>query len=39
VVDLAALEEYGVLGMITGKALYDGTLGLAEAIRLLKSQK
>jgi phosphoribosylformimino-5-aminoimidazole carboxamide ribotide isomerase len=39
VADLAPLEEYGVIGVITGKALYDGTLDLAKAIRLAKSQK
>jgi phosphoribosylformimino-5-aminoimidazole carboxamide ribotide isomerase len=36
---LTALEEYGVIGMITGKALYDGTLALAEAIGLANPQK
>lgn len=30
------LSEYGVIGMITGKAIYEGTLDLAEAITLLK---
>ena len=30
------LEEYGVIGMITGRALYRGTLDLAEAIKLSK---
>jgi phosphoribosylformimino-5-aminoimidazole carboxamide ribotide isomerase len=37
VADLLPLEEYGVIGMITGKAIYDGTLELGEAIRLAKS--
>ncbi len=38
VAGLAPLAEYGVIGMITGRALYDGTLDLADAIRLAKSQ-
>ena len=38
VADLVPLEAYGVIGMITGKAIYDGTLDLGEAIRLAKSQ-
>ncbi|MFZ5564406.1 MAG: 1-(5-phosphoribosyl)-5-[(5-phosphoribosylamino)methylideneamino]imidazole-4-carboxamide isomerase [Thermodesulfobacteriota bacterium] len=29
---LAGIQEFGVTGVITGKALYDGTLSLAEAI-------
>jgi phosphoribosylformimino-5-aminoimidazole carboxamide ribotide isomerase len=28
-----ALAPYGVVGVITGRALYEGTLDLAEAIR------
>ena len=35
--DIAALlplEPFGVMGVITGRALYDGSLDLAEAIRL-----
>lgn len=32
------LVESGVTGMITGRALYEGTLDLAAAIRLTKSQ-
>ena len=38
--EILALAEYGVIGMITGRALYDGTLELDEAISLCKgSQK
>ncbi len=32
--DLKALEPLGVIGVITGRALYDGLLDLKEAIRL-----
>lgn len=32
------LAGFGVTGMITGKALYEGTLDLAEAIRLVKGK-
>ena len=31
---LLPLEPVGVVGVITGRALYDGSLDLAEAIRL-----
>ena len=31
---LLPLEPLGVIGVITGRALYDGSLDLAEAIRL-----
>jgi phosphoribosylformimino-5-aminoimidazole carboxamide ribotide isomerase len=31
-----SLERYGVTGMITGRALYEGTLRLADAIKILK---
>ena len=37
VVKILGLEEYGVIGMITGRALYRGTLDLAEAIELTKN--
>jgi phosphoribosylformimino-5-aminoimidazole carboxamide ribotide isomerase len=37
VAKILALEEYGVMGMITGRALYKGTLDLEEAIRLAKN--
>lgn len=33
VLDLLPLQEDGVMGMITGRALYDGSLDLREAIR------
>jgi phosphoribosylformimino-5-aminoimidazole carboxamide ribotide isomerase len=39
VAKILGLEEYGVIGMITGRALYNGTLDLAEAIKLTKSLK
>ena len=35
---ILTLSKDGVTGMITGRALYDGSLDLAEAIRLAKSQ-
>lgn len=34
ILDLKALEPYGVIGVITGRALYDGLLDLTEAIRI-----
>lgn len=34
ILDLKALEPYGVIGVITGRALYDGLLDLKEAIRV-----
>ena len=34
---LLPLAEDGVIGMITGRALYDGSLDLSEAIRLARS--
>lgn len=33
------LSKYGVMGMITGRALYEGTLDLAEAVELLKKHE
>jgi phosphoribosylformimino-5-aminoimidazole carboxamide ribotide isomerase len=33
VLEILPLEEDGVMGMITGRALYDGSLNLTEAIR------
>lgn len=36
VAHILRLSPYGVIGMITGKALYDGTLDLAEAIKVAK---
>jgi phosphoribosylformimino-5-aminoimidazole carboxamide ribotide isomerase len=32
------LEQYGVVGVITGKALYEGAMSLKEAIALTKNQ-
>ena len=37
VAKLLSLAEYGVIGMITGRALYNGTLDLGDAIKLAKS--
>ncbi|MCP4666176.1 MAG: 1-(5-phosphoribosyl)-5-((5-phosphoribosylamino)methylideneamino)imidazole-4-carboxamide isomerase, partial [Deltaproteobacteria bacterium] len=37
VLDILPLSEAGVIGMITGRALYDGSLDLAEAIRAVKN--
>ncbi len=34
--DLVALSECGVIGMIAGRALYDGSLDLAEAIKVCR---
>jgi len=36
---ISAISESGVIGMITGRALYEGTLNLAEAIKFLKKGK
>jgi len=35
---LLPLEPLGIIGVITGRALYDGSLDLAEAIRLAQGQ-
>jgi len=35
---LMAIEKHGVLGVITGRAIYEGTLNLSEAIKLTKSR-
>ena len=35
---LLPLEPLGVIGVITGRALYDGSLGLAEAIKLAQDR-
>jgi len=37
VLKLLELEQLGVIGMITGRALYEGTLDLGEAIRISKA--
>jgi len=39
VAKIVTLSEYGVIGMITGKALYEGTLDLADAIKVAKTKK
>ncbi len=36
---LLPLEKEGVLGMITGRALYEGTLDLREAIRVCREEE
>ncbi len=36
VLEILSLADDGVVGMITGRALYDGSLDLAESIRLVK---
>ena len=36
VAKILALAKYGVTGMITGKALYEGTLKLADALKIAK---
>jgi phosphoribosylformimino-5-aminoimidazole carboxamide ribotide isomerase len=36
--DLMAIEAYGVVGVITGKAVYTGAIKLAEALALSKSK-
>lgn len=36
VFEVSTLSENGVMGMITGRALYDGSLDLVEAIRVAK---
>ena len=35
---IAALSEAGVMGMITGRALYEGNLDLKEALKLAKGE-
>jgi phosphoribosylformimino-5-aminoimidazole carboxamide ribotide isomerase len=37
VTELLAVESDGVIGAITGRAIYEGTLNLAEAIRLTET--
>ena len=36
---IAGLSEAGVMGMITGRALYEGNLDLKEALRIAKGEK
>jgi phosphoribosylformimino-5-aminoimidazole carboxamide ribotide isomerase len=38
VFELSTLSESGVIGMITGRALYDGSLDLVEAIRVAEGK-
>lgn len=35
---LMSIEKYGVIGVITGRAIYEGTLNLSEAIKLAKRE-
>ena len=37
--NLLAIERFGVAGVITGKAIYSGTLSLREAVRVAKGSK
>jgi phosphoribosylformimino-5-aminoimidazole carboxamide ribotide isomerase len=37
VINIQGLADFGVSGMITGKALYEGTLDLSEAIKKVKN--
>jgi phosphoribosylformimino-5-aminoimidazole carboxamide ribotide isomerase len=39
VLSISDLSAYGVTGMITGRALYEGTLDLSQAIKAVKSSK
>jgi phosphoribosylformimino-5-aminoimidazole carboxamide ribotide isomerase len=39
VVKLLSLSEHGVIGMITGRAIYEGTLDLREAMRVTRGHK
>jgi len=39
VLDIVPLSKDGVIGMITGRALYEGSLDLAEAIRVTGNKK
>jgi phosphoribosylformimino-5-aminoimidazole carboxamide ribotide isomerase len=39
VIELMSIAEKGVMGMITGRALYDGSLNLGEAIRVAESRE
>jgi phosphoribosylformimino-5-aminoimidazole carboxamide ribotide isomerase len=38
VTELLAVEADGVIGAITGRAIYEGTLDLSEAIGLTESK-
>ncbi len=39
IINLMPLEEFGVTGIITGRALYDGTLNLKDAIKVSKAKR
>jgi len=39
IIKILSLAEDGVIGMITGRALYDGSLDLSEAIKLCRGQR
>lgn len=39
VAEILSLEEYGVVGMITGRALYEGRLHLADALKITEKVK
>ena len=39
VLEILPLAKTGVIGMITGRALYDGSLDLAQAIKVCKGEK
>ncbi|MBF0225083.1 MAG: 1-(5-phosphoribosyl)-5-[(5-phosphoribosylamino)methylideneamino]imidazole-4-carboxamide isomerase [Desulfobacterales bacterium] len=36
--NILEIEKYGVIGVITGRAIYDGTLNLDEAVKLVNSK-
>jgi phosphoribosylformimino-5-aminoimidazole carboxamide ribotide isomerase len=37
--NLLAIEQYGVTGVITGKAIYSGALNLREAVELTRRRR
>jgi phosphoribosylformimino-5-aminoimidazole carboxamide ribotide isomerase len=39
VMRIVRLSKYGVMGMITGRALYEGKLSLPEALKVAKEEK
>ena len=38
IISILPLEEKGIAGIILGRALYDGTVELSEAIRITKNR-
>ena len=36
--NLLKIEKYGVVGVITGKAIYSGTLDFKDAVRISKQK-